>query len=200
MDVTYTYINNYTNNLILRKIVGASKNRVKILSIEEIKHKIQVKLESNEARTTTKEKSTISKPTPETERNPEISSNKLAKKKAAKCTPQPSTPSSKSWCQKDKPRFAERLEKFLKMNAADLPEPKKKQYACERDLKEIGLPKDTLRCPLCGILYERAEHEAHKKECKKINNAGIKYGCVTCGFKHSDIAEIRAHIITEHKK
>lgn len=187
------------NRLTLLKILGTSKTRVKILSIEEIKHKIQVKLESNEAKKATKEKVTIPKPTSQTERNPEISSNKLGKKKASKSISQPSLPSSKSWYQKDKPRFSDRLEKFLKMNPSDLPEPKKKQYACERDLKEIGFPKDTLRCPLCGVLYERAKHETHKKECKK-SNAGIKYGCVTCGFKHSNIAEIRAHIITDHKK
>lgn len=187
------------NHLTLRIILGTSKTRVKILSIEEIKDKIRVKLESNDAKAKTKEKTTNPKTAPENEQNPAPSSTKPAKKKATKSTPQLPTPASKNWSQKDKPRFTERLEKFLKMNPSDLPEPKKKQYACEKDIKDISFPKDTLRCLSCGDLYERVKYESHRKECKKMN-IGIKYGCVTCGFKHSNIAEIRAHIIDEHKK
>lgn len=90
---------------------------------------------------------------------------------------------------------AERMEQFLKMKVTDLPKPKKKEYACEKALKT---PKDTLRCSACNVLYERINHQQHKKDCNR--KTGYKYGCVMCNFTHSDIQELQRHIITCRKE
>lgn len=93
--------------------------------------------------------------------------------------------------------FARSLERFMKMKPSDLPP--KKQPACQRDIKEIGFPKDTIRCADCGLLYERLKHKEHKNACKQLKT-GLTYGCVKCNFKNSNLDEIRAHVTQAHKK
>lgn len=93
-----------------------------------------------------------------------------------------------------KTAFKNQMEKFLNMKPSDLPQ-KKKQYACERDLADLPVPKDTIRCPLCMELFERVKYADHA--CKKLN-VQQHYGCIKCKFTHVDIKVLREHIKQNH--
>lgn len=92
----------------------------------------------------------------------------------------------------------ERMKRFLNMTPSDLPPPVPKKYSCEKDLRELGKPKDTIRCT-CGILYERIRRPEHLKLCSK-RTTEHKFGCASCSFKHRDMKEIEKHIENNHRE
>lgn len=95
---------------------------------------------------------------------------------------------------------SERMKRFLSMTADTLPAPKKKVYACEKDLCELKKPVDRLRCQNCGVLYETRQHALHQQQCKVVKEKKPKFGCTVCNFTHFDKSEVEAHIKTEHAK
>lgn len=154
----------------------SSSNRVKIISLDVLKQKVNVKEENTDV----------------------INSfaNKIILKKSEMVSKENVTNVSKT-CPRvviDKRSLRERMEKFFNMKASDLSKPKAIEFACEKPLKT---PKDTLRCPACNKLYARMNHEQHKKECSM--KAEHKYGCVLCQYKHTDIQELQKHINSCHK-
>lgn len=92
----------------------------------------------------------------------------------------------------------ERMKRFLSMSRESLPPPEKKKYACERDISLLKFPADTLRCPSCGILYLRRKYTEHISQCKK-QPPKVKFGCTTCSFTNTSIAEVQNHIKTLHR-
>lgn len=155
----------------------AGNSRVKIISLDVLKQKVSVKEELSETPFASTNKIILQKPVV------------VRKKTAVKETAQPSA--TRNIITINRRSYSERMEQFLKMKASDLPKPKKKEYACE---KQLETPRDTLRCPACRALYDRVNHQQHKKECKK--KSGHKYGCVLCAFTHTDIKELHKHIIS----
>lgn len=158
----------------------AGNSRVKIISLDVLKQKVSVKEELNEAPFASTSKIILQKP---------VVICKKPSVKEAEPTP------TRNIITISRRTYSERMEQFLKMKASDLPKPKKKEYACE---KQLETPRDTLRCPACRVLYDRANHQQHKKECKR--KSGHKYGCVLCAFTHTDIKELQKHIINCRKQ
>lgn len=98
------------------------------------------------------------------------------------------------------PVSQERMKRFLSMTQEDLPQQTKKVYACEKDIKYLTKPKDTIRCDFCSALYEPINKKEHIKNCPKSNTQRRKYACATCAFQHVDIKEIEKHVELVHKK
>ncbi|KRT81072.1 hypothetical protein AMK59_5184 [Oryctes borbonicus] len=91
------------------------------------------------------------------------------------------------------------MKRFLSMTQDDLPQQTKKVYACEKDIRYLTKPKDTIRCNSCSVLYELVHKQEHLKSCPK-NKQRRKYACATCTFQHTDIKEIEKHVELMHKK
>lgn len=90
-----------------------------------------------------------------------------------------------------------RMEKFLSMRAADMPQPTTKPLACMNPV--LKTPKDTLRCTHCDVLYDPTKKAEHLKVCSKVKPKINVYGCVQCSFKHASKDTILEHIKEVHK-
>lgn len=95
---------------------------------------------------------------------------------------------------------AERMKLFLSMNRKDVTvKAARRTFACERDMSEIKVPVDTLRCPQCKVLYERVNHAAHERQCTgKDQKTATTFGCTKCHFRSCDLAELKDHIREKH--
>ncbi|XP_066155298.1 uncharacterized protein [Euwallacea fornicatus] len=92
----------------------------------------------------------------------------------------------------------ERRKKFMKLVEKGLPlKGDKKEQQCYRPLNELPKQKDQIRCPLCGVLFNREVYAVHEFLCQGKNKKS-KFGCINCSYTDCNLKELEAHVLKEH--